>query len=101
MTKPPILEAAAITHRGLIRMRNEDCVAVDGRMLNEDMTAPWSAELGYGRHSFIVADGMGGHSHGALASRTVVEALVAAPKALFDMEACLGLCWKRMRKYTT
>lgn len=90
MTKPPILEAAAITHRGLIRSRNEDCVAVDGKVLKEDTAVPWTAEFTSGRHIFIIADGMGGHTQGSLASRTAVEALIATPKALFDMESCLG-----------
>ena len=50
----------AVTHRGLVRLRNEDsfCVLSKG-----------------GQHLFSVADGLGGHRGGSIASRMAVDAI--------------------------
>lgn len=52
-------EAFGLTHPGLVRGRNEDAFAC-----REDLGL------------FVVADGMGGHTAGDVASRTAVEAFV-------------------------
>lgn len=51
----PLLQVAAITHPGKARPQNEDCIAADAR--------------GYA----VLADGMGGHNAGEVASRMAVE----------------------------
>ena len=56
---------AALTHAGLVRAVNEDAVVA-------------LPEIGV----YAVADGMGGHEAGDLASATVVEALAAVPEGL-------------------
>ena len=56
----PLLEVAAITHPGRVRSHNEDCISADAR-------------LGFA----VLADGMGGHNAGEVASRMAVE-LVSA-----------------------
>ncbi len=56
--RPDTPHAAAITHVGMRRQHNEDCYGID-------------EALGL----FIVADGLGGHTAGEVASRTVVTVM--------------------------
>jgi len=67
-----IIRSAAQTDVGRKRRANEDSYAI-------------SAELGY----FAVADGMGGHKAGQLASRLAAESAVAALEALEGSGATL------------
>jgi len=81
MTEPAALrlQVAALTHEGRTRYVNEDCIAVGGwvrsepmtrvRMFTRDLETPCLC---------LVADGMGGHPAGDVASRIAVERLTDA-----------------------
>ena len=62
MTQLWSVDCAGISHAGLVRKVNEDA---------------WLARPEAG--IFAVADGMGGHQRGDLASRKVIDALAALP----------------------
>jgi serine/threonine protein phosphatase PrpC len=74
----PYIEATAVCHRGLVRPNNEDGITVAGWVCDVEMTAPRRS-----RHElkepllFAVADGMGGHAGGEIASRYAVKRLAA------------------------
>ena len=70
------LRIAALTHVGLRRTRNEDCVAVGARCANEPLGDPWVALHPLDQPCVcLVADGLGGHPAGDVASRLAVEHL--------------------------
>lgn len=79
---------AAFTHRGRVRPVNEDAVAVNTRVLTGDMTEPLIMPVSDDNCVLMIADGMGGHAHGAMASRTVLDYLVAAIDRLADPASC-------------
>jgi len=68
------LDAAAVTDVGRVRDGNEDAFLVDDRL-----------------HLFAVADGMGGHRAGEVASATALEALRAAVAAGRPLDEALEL----------
>ena len=76
MATPVRLRATAFTHQGSVRPGNEDTIAVGGWIQRLPMAAP--VVLGHEVAApviCLVADGMGGHAAGDVASRTVAERL--------------------------
>ena len=71
------LQVTAFTHPGALRPRNEDTIAVGDWLMSEAMDEPQTFDLVIGAPILcLVADGMGGHAAGEVASRTVAEYLV-------------------------
>ena len=70
------LRATAFTHQGAVRAGNEDTVAVADWVTSEPMATPAVLEREAAAPLIcLVADGMGGHAAGEVASRTVAEHL--------------------------
>ena len=79
---------AAFTHRGRVRSNNQDAIAIDSRILTGDLDAPISLTASNDCCLLMIADGMGGHAHGAMASRAVLDYLVAAIGRLSNPACC-------------
>jgi len=84
----PLLEVTAFTHQGRVRDGNEDSITVAGWVSDVAMSG-----LRRSRHELTepmlcaVADGMGGHTAGEIASRYAIKRLAAEPFAGSDASA--------------
>jgi protein phosphatase len=79
---------AAFTHRGRVRPANEDAISIGTRVLTGDMNTPVVMTAPGDGCLLMVADNMGGHAEGALASRAVLDYLVAAANRISNPETC-------------
>jgi serine/threonine protein phosphatase PrpC len=82
----------AFTHRGAVRADNEDSIAVGDWIRSESMAVPVLLERALDSPLIcLVADGMGGHAAGEVASRTVAEHLAARATQATDAAAIAAL----------
>lgn len=73
------------SHRGKVRERNEDAAGVAGWTLTGEEPGIIATELTVNAPvELVVADGLGGHLGGEIASRTAVAAFFAASGSLVD-----------------
>jgi protein phosphatase len=59
-----------------VRPDNQDAVAIGNRILTGDMDAPTVTVVLNTCRLLMIADGMGGHTHGAMASRALLDHLI-------------------------
>src|SRR4029078_7085830 len=64
---------AALSDPGLVRDRNEDAIAIDGKRVKDGELT--TIVLSPGTHNVVLADGLGGHARGDVASALVVKHL--------------------------
>lgn len=97
MSKELKAHVAAFTHPGLVRSYNEDCVAVGSWIQQGAMTQPEEFTLDLTEPLLcLVADGLGGHAAGEVASRYVAHRLSAAMDRLGDDERAVADCLQQI-----
>jgi PPM family protein phosphatase len=86
------LTAIAFTHVGAVRTRNEDSVAVDDWVTSRSMDQPMTMQrIVLTPMVCLVADGLGGHAGGDVASRFVAECLAERAAEATDAAALKDL----------
>jgi PPM family protein phosphatase len=79
---PPQIEVNAFTHRGRLRAGNEDSITVAGWVSDIEMSAPRRSRHALDAPVLVaIADGMGGHAAGEMASRYAIKRLAGATLA--------------------
>jgi serine/threonine protein phosphatase PrpC len=80
MAPPLQIEVNAFTHQGRWRESNEDSITVGGWVSDVAMTGPRRSRHDLTEPFLVaVADGMGGHAAGEVASRYAIKRLAAEP----------------------
>jgi PPM family protein phosphatase len=88
-------QITAVTHRGLVRDHNEDCLGWDGWALNGETTKPVSVVLDVVEPIVVVVcDGMGGHAGGETASR-LATTLLTGPAEFSHTEDAVRILLQR------
>lgn len=73
------MEGVGLTDKGKVRTNNEDAFAV------------FNKPIGIFPNLYIVADGMGGHNFGEVASSVAIESFLEFAKGKSDAEDCMDL----------
>jgi serine/threonine protein phosphatase PrpC len=80
MEAAPRIEITAFTHRGRLRASNEDGITVAGWVAEAAMSQPRCSQHELTEPLLVaLADGMGGHAGGEVASRYAIERLTRQP----------------------
>jgi PPM family protein phosphatase len=86
------LSVAAFTHVGAVRTRNEDTIAIDDWVMSQSMDQPMTLQRIIDRPMVcLIADGLGGHAGGDVASRFVAERLAERAAEAVDAAALKDL----------
>jgi serine/threonine protein phosphatase PrpC len=92
MSGARFVEVTAFTHRGLMRERNEDAIVVGTWLRNAPMSEAEQLRFELDRPLLCaVADGMGGHAAGDVASRLAVQHLSENAAGLTDADDVVAL----------
>jgi serine/threonine protein phosphatase PrpC len=72
-SSPSRIQVVGLSHKGLQRKTNEDCIGIGGWIRNISSLVPIEMTLTIGKDSLaMVADGVGGHASGSLASQLAI-----------------------------
>ncbi|MFN3814421.1 MAG: PP2C family protein-serine/threonine phosphatase [Aquificaceae bacterium] len=95
------VKICGITHRGKMRDRNEDALLMNDMILQEEvMSSPLCFEREGGHFIFAVADGLGGHAAGEMASKLALQTLMELrPKNLEDIVSTLHKARDRLEEF--
>lgn len=85
------------THVGRVRSANEDLYLV-GKRIEADAIESWSGRLAGGHGWAVIADGMGGHDDGQIASRIVIETIAGSIESVRDESSYPTLPTRRSRR---
>src|SRR6266478_4026229 len=76
----PHIEVTALSHKGAVRDNNEDSIAVAGWVSDVEMSTPRRSRHALAETVLLaIADGMGGHAGGEVASRYAIKRLAEDP----------------------
>ncbi len=95
------VKVCGITHRGKLRDRNEDALLLNDMVVQEEvMTSPLCFEREGDHLIFAVADGLGGHAAGEMASRFALQTLMELrPKGSEDIIRALHKARDRLEEF--
>lgn len=97
MLKTLSVHIAAFTHPGLTRPHNEDCIAIGDWLGQGTMEEPAQFSLPVEKPLLcLVADGLGGHAAGEVASRYAAQRLSTEAGTLGNDEAAIADCLRRI-----
>ena len=102
MNGSPLIEVNAFTHQGRLRADNEDSITVAGWVSDVAMSGPRRSRHELAEPLLVaVADGMGGHAAGEVASRYAIKRLAGEAFASGGVDVAAALAAINAELYQT